>query len=210
MRPLPRLLAYLDDAIAAREDLGVGLAAIAAAGPAVALVARAPRSSAYQLTALAVRCRANAGPPEAQVYVSGRGDVALATGSQGVVARRGDLPVSELRRLAGTPPRLATLASVHTVAEAHVAVADGADGLVCGTIWPSASHPDGPVAGLDLIRDTAPLGVPVFAIGGITPDRAREAVTAGAWGVAAIGALWNHLDPHRATLDLLDAMQRQA
>lgn len=206
MRPLPRLLAYLDDRIAARDDVGIGLAAIAAAGPAVALVARLPGGTTDQLAAITARCLANAIPPGAQVYVSGRIDVTLATGAAGVVARTTDLPIDEMRALANPRGGCRILASVHSVAEAEVATSAGADALVVGTIWPSASHPGAPGAGVALIRQCAALGRPVYAIGGVTPSRAAEARAAGAWGVAAIGALWEARDRFAAAVAMLQGV----
>jgi thiamine-phosphate diphosphorylase len=202
MKTLPRLLAYLDDAIAARDDLGVGLAAIAAAGPQVALVARLPNGSVEELTALATRCVANAKPPGAQVYVTGRIDVVLDVGADGMIARRDDPEIRDLRAVSTTP---VILAAVHSFAEARTAIAAHADGLVVGTIWPTASHPGRPGAGLELISQCAALGKPVYAIGGVTAERAREAVAAGAYGVAAIGALWSAPRPYAATTELLRA-----
>lgn len=204
MKPLPRLLAYLNDEIAARDDAGVGLAAIAAAGPQVALVARLPNGGVEELTALAARCMANARPPGAQVYVTGRIDVVLDVGADGLIARRDDPEIRDLRAVSTTP---VMLASVHSLAEARTAVAAQADGLVVGTIWPSDSHPGQAGAGLDLIHQCAALGRPVYAIGGVTAERAREALTAGAYGVAAIGALWNVPRPYAAAIELLEAMQ---
>lgn len=206
VRPLPRLLAYLDDRVAGRDDLGVGLAAIAAAGPAVALVARLPGGTTDALAALAARCVANATPPEAQVLVAGRVDVALATGADGVVARRDDLPIAELRALARQRGGCTILASVHSRDEAAAALTAGADGLVVGTIWASASHPGRPGAGVGLLRECAALGAPVWAIGGVTAARVSEARDAGAWGVAAISALWDPSDHFKATMAMLDGV----
>lgn len=210
MRPLPRLLAYLDDRTAARDDLGVGLAAIAAAGPAVALVARLPGGSTDALVQLAQRCLANARPPGAQVFVTGRIDVALALGANGVIARQRDLALSEMRALAATRGSIRILAAVHSRAEAEAATAAGADGLVVGTIWTSPSHPDRPGAGVALISECVRLDRPVYAIGGVTPERAREAREAGAWGVAAIGALWDTTDPFAATVAMLEETTPQS
>lgn len=210
MRPLPRLLAYLDGRIAARGDLGIGLAAIAAGGPAVALVARLPEGTTDSLAQLTARCVANARPPEAQVFVSGRIDVALAVEANGMIARRDDLAVDDLRAVAAPHHRTTILVSVHSIPEAREAVSGGADGLVVGTIWPSDSHRGQPAAGLDLIRNTAALGVPVFAIGGVSIDRARAARDAGAWGVAAIGALWDVKDHFQATMAMLRAVNHES
>ncbi len=93
MRPLPRLLAFTDDRVAALDDLGIRAAAIAAAGPAVALVARLPSGTTNQLATLAQRLVANAAAPMAMVLVTGRADVALAVGAQGVILRKDDLGV---------------------------------------------------------------------------------------------------------------------
>ena len=207
MNPLPRVLAYLNDEIASRDDLGVGLAAIAAAGPEVALVARLPNGGVEELTALAERCMANARPPGAQVYVTGRIDVVLEVGAQGMIARRDDPQVRDLRAVSTAP---VILASVHGLAEAQEAVASHADGLVVGTIWASESHPGRHGAGLDLISQCAALGKPVYAIGGLTADRAREAVAAGAYGVAAIGAIWGSARPYAATVELLNAVRSES
>ena len=201
MSALPRLLCYLDQRIAARDDLGVLLAAAAAAGPEVGIVARLPGGTADQLTRLAARAVANARPPAASVFVTGRFDVALAVGAQGVILRTTDLPAGEV------PAPLLRIASVHSVDAARRAIDEGADALVVGTIWASTSHPDRPGAGIGLIRATAALGRPVYAIGGITAARASEAAAAGAYGVAVIRAVWDSRRPYQAAGELLDAVR---
>jgi thiamine-phosphate pyrophosphorylase len=47
------------------------------------------------------------------------------------------------------------------------------------------------------------LGLPVIAIGGITPERAMEARDAGAYGVAVISAAWRAPDSAAAAMALL-------
>jgi len=203
VRPLARLHAVTNDAICRGADFGIQAAAIAAAGSAVALHARAPDSNAAQLTVFATRLVALARPPEAAVIVSGRPDLARAVGAQGVQLRAGDLSVADARAVLGNGW---VGRSVHSEAEAEAAVAEGADYLVVGTIFESVSHPGGTPAGLGLIRSVAALGRPVIAIGGMNPERARVACEAGAWGVAAISALWGVRDPHAATLAMLEAL----
>jgi thiamine-phosphate diphosphorylase len=94
--------------------------------------------------------------------------------------------------------------SVHTAEEAARAVDEGADFLIVGAIYETPSHPGRPGAGLGLLRAAAALGRPVIAIGGIDPARAAEVRAAGAYGVAAITALWRTADPAAAALALLD------
>jgi thiamine-phosphate pyrophosphorylase len=202
MRPLPRLLAFVDDRIAAIDDLGVRAAAIAAAGPAVALVARHPAGTADQLSSLATRMVALARPPMASVLVTGRADIAMAAETQGVILRDRDLAVRDVRDFA--PAEFWCVRTVHSEREADIAIADGADALVVGTIWATPTHPDRQPAGTGLLTRIAARGVPSFAIGGVTPERAGQARVAGAWGVAAIRAVWDDPEPYRAALALVE------
>lgn len=203
------MLAYTTGAIARREEFGIQAAALAAAGPAVALVARLPDGTADALAALADRCVRLARAPGATVLVTGRADIAAATDAHGVILRGGDIAVADarqLRRPGGQP--LLVCRSVHDIAAAEAAATAGVDALIMGTIWPSASHPGQPGAGTALLTRCAALGLPVFAIGGVTPARAREAVDCGAWGVAAIGALWDAPKPYLAMTEMLAAGDR--
>jgi thiamine-phosphate diphosphorylase len=181
--------------------LGIRAAAIAAAGPAVALHARARGHSTALLEAGALRFVALARPPEAAVFVSERSDLAAAIGASGVQLAATDLAPSDARRVLG---RGWIGCSVHSREEASIAMREGADFLVVGNVYPTDSHPGRQPAGLELLRDTVAYGVPVIAIGGITPERAAEAKEAGAYGVAAIRALWHAPDPAAATLALLE------
>ncbi len=206
MKPLPRLLALTDDRVAALDDLAQRAGAIAAVGAAAALVARLPGGSTDALSVLATRFVALARPPMASVFVTGRVDVALACGADGVIARSGDLDARSMREAVDrsmVSRRLVVVQSVHSLAEAEAAVASGVDGLLLGTIWETATHPDRTPSGPELIDRVARCGVPVWAVGGVTPEHAVEAFDAGAWGVAAISALWDATDVNRSALALL-------
>ena len=201
MRPLPRLHAITDDAILADADVGIRAAAIAAAGPAAALHVRGRNSTAAFLTKCAVRFVSLASPAEAAVIVNGRPDLARAVGAQGVQLGSRDLTVADARRVfdTGWIGR-----SVHGVAEAEEAIAEGADYLLLGSIFETPTHPGQPGLGLDAVGAVAALGTPVIAIGGITPDRAAAVKEAGAWGVAAMRALWQAPDSHAAAMSMLN------
>jgi thiamine-phosphate diphosphorylase len=200
MRPLPRVHAFTDGSILSASDFGIRAAAIAAGGPAVALHARDRGGTTARLTAATLRLVALARPPEAAVFVSGRPDVAAATGAQGVQLGSGDLPAADARLVL---PHGWIGRSVHSVEEASAAVDEGADFLVVGSIYPTPSHPERPATGTGLVHDAARLGRPVIAIGGVTPERVPELKAAGAYGVAAIRALWQAVDPAAATFAML-------
>jgi thiamine monophosphate synthase len=54
-----------------------------------------------------------------------------------------------------------------------------------------------------VLAEVAALGTPVIAIGGVTPASAPAIRDAGAWGVAAIRALWHAADSYAAAMALL-------
>jgi thiamine-phosphate pyrophosphorylase len=202
-RPLPRLHAITDASVLARSDLGVRAAALAASGPAVALHARDRVATTRVLAAVAARFVALARPAEAAVLVGGRPDVAAAVGAQGVQLAGTDLAPADARRVLtrGWIGR-----SVHSEEEAAAARGEGADFLLVGPIYPTPTHPNHPGSGPGLIRACAALGLPVIAIGGVTRERVPELVAAGAYGVAAIRALWDSEDPARAAMEALEVL----
>jgi thiamine-phosphate pyrophosphorylase len=200
MRPLPRLHAVTDHRILADPDLGRKAAAIAALGPVAALVLRDREGSAAHLAEAGRRFVALAHPPEAAVIVSARADLALALGADGVQLGLGDLAPADAREVL---PRGWVGRSVHSAEEAKAAVDEGADYLVAGHVFATPTHPDRPAAGLALVSACAALGRPVIAIGGVTESNAAECRDAGAYGVAAIRALWDAEDPYAAARGLV-------
>jgi thiamine-phosphate diphosphorylase len=201
VRPLPRLFAFTDHAIRTGRHTGSVAAAIASVGPAVALVARDHEAPAADLTAFAASLLAHARPVEAALFVAGRPDIAAGLGATGVTLRSGDLSPRDARTLL---PHAWIGRSVHSAVEAAEAVDEGADFLVAGNVFETPTHPGRPGRGLALIETVASLGHPVIAIGGITPERARSVREAGAYGVAAITALWSSPRPARTALALLE------
>jgi thiamine-phosphate diphosphorylase len=201
MRPLPRLHAITNAAVLADPDLGIRAAAIAAAGSAVALHARDRTMETAGLARVAQRFIALARPPEAAVFVSGRPDLARAVGAHGVQLSGSDLAVSDARRVF---PDGWIGRSVHSAAEARIAAGEGADLVLLGNIYETATHPGRPGIGLEPLRETVKLGIPVVAIGGVTPELAPEVRDAGAWGIAVIRAVWEVADPYAAAVALLE------
>ncbi len=208
MRPLPRLHAITDPTVIALDDFAARAAAIAAAGSAVALHARNRDATAEELTALTRRLLALAAPPEASVFVNGRPDLVRALHAHGVQLTAGDLSPRDARRVLGPVPAWIGR-SVHGVDQARAAVDEGADYLMVGNVYETSTHPGRPPTGLALVENAARLGLPVIAIGGITPARAAPVRNAGAYGVAAISALWHAADPALAATRLLEPWTRE-
>jgi thiamine-phosphate diphosphorylase len=120
------------------------------------------------------------------VVVSARADLALAVGAAGVHLPERDLPVAAARRLLGADRLVGR--SVHSAEAASRAEANGADYVVFGSVFASASHPGQPAAGLEALgRVAAAVRIPVLAVGGVDADGAAACIEAGAAGFAAIG-----------------------
>jgi thiamine-phosphate pyrophosphorylase len=163
------------------RDAAAGLRAVERG--ATVLQLRDPGATTGSLEREACRLVAEAPVP---VLVSGRADLALAAGAAGVHLPERDLPVAAARRLLGGERLVGR--SVHSAQAARLAAADGADYLVFGSVFASASHPDRPPVGLDALRAVAvAVRIPVLAIGGVDAASAAACGAAGAAGFAAIG-----------------------
>jgi thiamine-phosphate diphosphorylase len=197
-RALPRLHAITDERIARRADLAEILAALTDIP--LAAHARGHLLSGREHYELAVRLSARSA---VRLFVNDRLDIALAGGAEGVqLSRSGLLPV-DARRLA---PDWWIGCSVHSPDEARTARDWGADYLLVGPVYHTTTHPTASPLGLEALGAIVQLGLPVIAIGGVTPERARELAGAGAYGVAAIRAIWDAADPQAAARSLLEAV----
>lgn len=195
---LPRLHAITDERIARRADLDEILAALTDIP--LAAHARGHSLSGREHYELAVRLAAR---PPVRLFVNDRLDIALAAGALGVQLSRSGLLPADARRLS---PDWWIGCSIHSRDEACAARDWGADYLLVGPVYHTTTHPTASPLGLPALSAIVQLGLPVIAIGGVTPERARELAGAGAYGVAAIRAIWDAADPHGAARSLLEAV----
>ncbi|MCB0713977.1 MAG: thiamine phosphate synthase [Ignavibacteriae bacterium] len=79
-------------------------------------------------------------------------------------------------------------ASAHNYAEAQLAEQFGASYITCSPVFPTPSKPKlGSIGLIELGQYNNLVGIPLFALGGITTvDRVKECLDAGCWGVAGI------------------------
>jgi thiamine-phosphate pyrophosphorylase len=128
-----------------------------------------------------------------RVVINDRLDVAVACGADGVHLRGDSIPVAAARRLAPRPFLIGR--SIHSVVEAPGAV--GADYVIAGTVFPTASKADGaPLIGIEgLSAIVRAATVPVLAIGGVTAARMEAVRATGAAGIAAVGLFIDSLKP---------------
>jgi 8-oxo-dGTP diphosphatase len=82
-------------------------------------------------------------------------------------------------------------ASCHNERELQQAHAVGVDYILLSPVLPTNSHPNGETLGWDTFRGlVASCKVPVYALGGMTPQSIEQARVFGAQGVAGISAWW--------------------
>ena len=99
--------------------------------------------------------------------------------------------------------------SCHTAAELVEAQRRGAGWATFSPVFASASKPGyAPLLGVRGLAAGARtvLGLPVLALGGIVPGRARECIEVGAAGVAVMGAVMGAADPGVAVRALVDEL----
>jgi thiamine-phosphate pyrophosphorylase len=180
------ILDIADSAVSA--DLEGQASALLAARP-CCLQLRAKNLGAAALRDVAARvlplCRA-AGVP---FCVNDRVDVALVVGADFVHVGQDDLPLADVRAMAGE--RLRVGVSTHNPAQARAAIHAGADYIGFGPVFGTRSkaNPD-PVVGVEALRAVAASSpVPVVAIGGIDLDTVSLVAAAGASAAAVIAAV---------------------
>jgi len=141
----------------------------------------------------------------AQLFLNGRADLARAVHGDGLHLPEWELPVDAARMSLGFHTPIGV--SAHSVETAKRAAGEGADYVVFGAVYATPSHPDSLPAGLPALAQVASaVSVPVYAIGGITPERVAACLEAGAAGVAVIRAVWASTDPAGAVRALRAAV----
>lgn len=105
-------------------------------------------------------------------------------------------PVAVVRRRF---PQLTLGVSVHSVHEAVQASQQGADYVLYGHVFETASKAGLPPQGLASLQEVVRrVPIPVVAIGGITPERLADVAKTGAQGVAVQSGIFQAEDPLQA------------
>ena len=121
-----------------------------------------------------------------RVMVNDRLDVALASNAHGVHLGTRSMPAKLVRSLA--PREFVVGVSCHSLEESLAAQSAGADYILLGPIFATPSKLTyGPPLGLTKLREvTVQVTIPVFALGGISSNRAALCLRNGATGIAGI------------------------
>lgn len=121
-----------------------------------------------------------------RVLINSRVDVAMATGADGVHLRSNDISPADVRRIWKTAGLMSTpvvAVSCHQKQEVIAAKFAGADFVVFGPVFEKSGMPG---VGLSALRSACSQGIPVFALGGVSVEKAALCVGVGAAGIAGI------------------------
>jgi len=133
------------------------------------------------------------------LLIDDRVDVTQATRAHGVHLGQQDFPIEDARAVLGPDAIIgATATKTEQVVRAYE---QGADYIGFGPVYPTTSKRNpksvkGP-EGVQAASEAVP--IPIIAIGGITHDRVRPTLEAGAYGVAVLSAVCTAKNPERAT-----------
>lgn len=162
-----------------------------------------PMREQYRL-ALALRTLTLA--HEALLIINDHADLAIAADADGVHLGQGDLPPDAVRALPGFEGRLIGR-STHSLAQAQIAIHEGADYIAVGPVYPTPTKEGRPAVGTALVsRVAAAVDRPFLAVGGIDLNNAPAVVDAGARAIAVVRAVYDAPDPAEAARRLHEAL----
>jgi thiamine-phosphate pyrophosphorylase len=141
----------------------------------------------------------------AAVIVNDRADIARLSGAAGVHVGQDDMSVTDVRVVVGSQAIVGL--STHDESQIDGARQEAVDYIAVGPIYGTVTKDTGYTArGLDLLRYAAARGDrPVAAIGGITLERTREVIAAGAALIAVISDILRG-DPEQRTRQFIDLL----
>ena len=158
-----------------------------------------------QATALQALCAAHGVP----LIVNDDPELAQAIGAAGVHLGGTDGDIGAARSLLG-PDAIIGASCYDQLANAERAVAAGASYVAFGAFFPTTTKVTSSRAHPDLLRQSAALGVPRVAIGGLSPDNVGPIIDAGADLLAVVSGIYAAQDPvatQRAYIARFDTQQ---
>lgn len=136
-------------------------------------------------------------PKPRTLLVNSRPDLTKLSEADGIHRAQTAISSKKCQKIAGEDVLIGL--STHTPTEAHNAGRLDVDYITFGPIFPTPSKPNlsaEECPGLEELKKiTEKVDLPVFALGGVGPERVSDCLEAGAHGVAGIRALFQPEDP---------------
>ena len=124
-------------------------------------------------------------------------ELAARVGASGVHLGREDGTPEKAREMLGAKA-LVGVSCYNSLGRARAAAQQGASYLAFGSLYSSPTKPEAVRCPLDTLSRAKRFGLPVVAIGGLTPDNGRAVIEAGADGLAVISAVFDAPDIREA------------
>ncbi|MGQ0794178.1 MAG: thiamine phosphate synthase [Deltaproteobacteria bacterium] len=119
-------------------------------------------------------------------------------GADGVHLGRGDAEIAEARSILGSEAIIG-ISCYGDIERGMNAEREGADYLAFGTPYDTPTKPGRKPTPFEVLLEAKrKLTAPIFAIGGITPENARDVLEMGVDGIAAITSVFGASDPEAA------------
>lgn len=146
--------------------------------------------------------------PKEKIIINDRLDVACLFNIPNVHLPSHGLPTKRVRE---DFPQLKIGRSIHSLGEAKEAEADGADYVLYGHVFDTDSKKGKPARGInELIEIKKELQIPVYAIGGITPEKIRNIRQTNADGIAIMSGIFSADNPVAAAKRLFDICKEES
>jgi len=185
------------------DDTAIHIARDAIAGGARLFQYRDKTRDKGEQYALAAALQSLCRESGALFFMNDHADIALAVEADGVHVGQRDLPVAAVRKV--VPDSMLVGASTNNLDEARQAVADGADYVSVGRLFPTGSKSDTRPATLEMLHAIkSAVSVPVCGIGGINESNIASVIDTGADMAAVISAVVAADDVLEATRRLCD------
>ncbi len=214
IRHLPsHLYAVADvDAAAAAGWRPVDLVRAFVAGGATLLQLRAKRLASGAFLEVAAGAAEVVHSAGATLVVNDRADIARLSDADGVHVGQDDLSPEAVRRVVGETTLVGV--STHTTEQLERAIAAPVNYVALGPVFSTHTKETGyDAVGLEMVRRAAAAAaarhLPLVAIGGVTLDRARAVLDAGAASVAVIGDLLAGGDPERRVREFIRTLDER-
>ena len=178
-----------------------------AAGGASLIQLREKRASPREFYDAALEAVSMARRLGVRIIINDRVDIAIAVKADGVHLGQDDLPPDRARALMGANRIIGF--STHSLEQALAADLASVDYVAIGPVLETSTkeRPD-PIVGLETVREIRRrISKPLVAIGGITLDRARSILEAGADSVAVIADLLSARDVAERTRAFVDLLR---
>lgn len=172
---------------------------------------RAKQATSAERLALAVALRASLAGTDTLLVINDDVEVAARAGADGLHLGQGDGALREARARLG--PSALIGRSTHSLAQVDAALAEGADYIGFGPVFPTRTKEDAdPVVGVEgLAAACARSAVPVVAIGGIRLEHLPALVRSGAHAWAVVSDLLGRAgEGEQALVEAVGAFQAPA